>query len=142
VNLSDRGRPLMYAIASGGQPELVEVALAKGGDANAIDGISGESTLHAAVRRRDPGVVAALIGAGADVNRADRHGNTPMLGALHPHPPVCLEVVALLLRAGARLDVSNAYGVSARDLGESSIDPAVREFVRKLTGGSLMDDNA
>jgi ankyrin repeat protein len=122
----------MYVIANGGQLNLVELALAKGGDANAIDGISGESALHAAVRGRHTGVVAALLDAGADVNRTDRHGNTPMIGALHPHPPVCVEVVALLLRAGARLDVANAYGVSARDLAERSIDPTVREFVRKL----------
>jgi ankyrin repeat protein len=129
VNVNDRGRPLMYVIAGGGQPRLAKLALEHGADPNSVDGISGESALHAAARGRHAGVVAALLAYGADVNVRDRHGSTPAFNALSPHPPVSIEVVDMLVQAGSDLDRKNNFGVSARDLARDSTNPDVSKYV-------------
>lgn len=133
VNVSYRGRPLIFVVAGGGQARLAKLLLESGADANAVDSIGGESPLHAAVRGRYRDIVAALIAYGADVNKPDRDGNTPAFRALSSHPPVSVEVVDMLVHAGARLDHKNNFGVSARDLALRSTNPQLTKFRSDIT---------
>ena len=63
-----------------------------------------------AVTRGDAGAVRAFLGAGADVDSRNRHGQTGLMVAAHLGH---LGVVAALIEHGAQLDVTAKYGLSA-----------------------------
>ena len=80
------------------------IAAGAGADVGRVCLRDGQGLLHLAVRKRRSGVVAALVGAGADVNAQNHAGRTPvMIGAKHG----CLDCLAEI-EAGA--------GVAAIDL--------------------------
>jgi ankyrin repeat protein len=54
--------------------------VAAGADTDAQDS-SGSTPLHAAAKRGDYAVCAALVGAGCDVDRVDAEGSTPLCKA-------------------------------------------------------------
>jgi uncharacterized protein len=69
--------------------------------------------LHSAVAGRRHDVVVTLVAAGADVNVAQRHGYTPLLGAAENGDA---ETVDLLLGAGADSSARTDDGRGAADL--------------------------
>lgn len=97
-----------------GRTAVVEFLLERGIDVNAKRGQGGgETGLHWASFLGHPGLVKLLLERGARVDIKDkRHDGTPLEWALHgwqdPPPlaerPGYYEVVAMLSRAGARLD--------------------------------------
>lgn len=80
--------------------------------------------LHRAVRARSPAAVAALLSAGADPRAATRKaGSTPLHLAVAPSgaggtagsADLQLEIIRLLLAAGATLADVDGNGVTAAD---------------------------
>jgi ankyrin repeat protein len=67
--------------------------------------------LHRAVKRGDGGLIVALLRRGSPVDEADETGQTPLLTAVEKG---AVEVVSLLLEAGASVHVGNARRCGAR----------------------------
>jgi ankyrin repeat protein len=63
-----------------------------------------------ALERGDAGTLEQLLAGGADPDARDRHGQTSLMRAAHAGQA---EVVALLIRHGAALDVTAKFGLSA-----------------------------
>lgn len=112
-----------------GDADLVRRYLARGGDPSEREQGNDISLLHLATQLRRTEIVTMLLLAGADVNRVDYHGRSPLFEALaaptrpgggigpgggfqmpgpDPNPPAgddeASVIVRLLLDAGARLD--------------------------------------
>jgi ankyrin repeat protein len=118
---------LMIA-ATLGYPEIADMLLAAGADATAEDA-HGHTALHAAAQYcfgssdslRARRLLDTVIGKGADVNKADKDGVTPLLMLLgaHMRPGVATDathlgaLVPVLLDAGARIEHADHRGVSA-----------------------------
>jgi ankyrin repeat protein len=101
-----------------GTAEMVQFLLERGALVNAADG-SGITALHVAVTREDDKMIAALIRAGADVNRAtlpstpasDDPG-TPLMLASN-NEPANARIASTLLDHGARADAVTREGETA-----------------------------
>ncbi|MDQ7994395.1 MAG: ankyrin repeat domain-containing protein [Luteibacter sp.] len=118
---------LMIAAALG-YPEIAEMLLAAGADARAEDA-HGHTALHAAAQYcfgssdslRARRLLDTVIGKGADVNKADKDGVTPLLMLLGAHLRPGTEadathlgaLVPVLLDAGAKIEHADHRGVSA-----------------------------
>lgn len=63
--------------------------------------------LRSAAEEADTGALIALLAAGADLDEAEGHGNTPLFIAISNHRT---GNVKLLLAAGAKVDAANRYG--------------------------------
>ena len=118
ANKDDRA-PLTYATAQG-FAAIVRVLLAAGADPRFADSTSGWTALHAAASQGHVSCAIALIKAGADVE-AIRRGHyresiddTPLLYAIRHHRSDMM--IPILLRAGARLDMS-AIAAMSQNLG-------------------------
>jgi ankyrin repeat protein len=72
-----------------------------------IIGMFPTSPLIQAVVQGDPGVVAALIGAGADVNEKDQDGMAALHWAVVAHR---VDVLKVLLARGAGVNVLDRFG--------------------------------
>src|SRR5215831_17033753 len=70
---------------------------------------SAQSTLADRIQAGDRRAALAMITAGADVNKAQPDGTTPLHWAAYR---VDRELVQTLLKKGARADVANRYGAS------------------------------
>ena len=73
---SEHGTPLYYS-ASYGLQEVVDRLIEAKVDVNTPAGVYAGTALHAAVWRRHPGVVKALLAAGADRLRRDHTNHSP-----------------------------------------------------------------
>lgn len=105
--------PLMNATTDCNR-ELVHVLLEAGADPNLRDQ-DGWTALDVAVYRKTLDIVWLLVHFGADVNAQDDTGSSVLVRALL----ACggsTEIPDLLRRWGARDDLANAVGVSARAL--------------------------
>ena len=75
----------------------------------------GVTLLHAAIDRCREDVARLLVNAGADVNRQDRWGNTPLWRAIY-HAPATASIIELLLERGADPTAENHHDVSPIEL--------------------------
>lgn len=106
---------LHYRAAEGDLTGIAERLLA--GDPVDARGKAGFTPLHFAAQQSHGPAARALLRAGAEVDRLDRYGDTPLWRAIFN----CRgedETVSILLQAGADPDVDNASGVSPRALAE------------------------
>ncbi len=137
---------LLRAI-SGSNLEGFQAALASGASARAVD-VNGDSALHrAVVFWGDPTVIEQLLALGADINGANRAGETPLLRSLqHAHYSSDNDkvdrVVKLLLARGARAGLTDAKGTSpvaaALELGRLPLIQAVLDAGGHLPSDSLL----
>lgn len=108
---------------------LIAVLLAAGPGAD-----KPSQGLVEAARQGDVGLLRALMAAGADPNRADGAGTTPLMAAASTGRTAAL---AALADAGADLDVRDRLGRSALDLAlASGHDEAVRLLRQRGARGS------
>jgi hypothetical protein len=100
---------LYYAIVYE-QPWISEFLLSKGADPNLE--VDDKSTLEWAVRNDQERIARLLIEFGADVNKPDNKGNTPLISAAELNN---LEMCKILVDRGADVFQKNLKGKSARD---------------------------
>jgi ankyrin repeat protein len=129
-------RPLSSRWDPDTQRRLVELLVSAGATVDRPDR-GGVTPLHRAVRARSPAAVAALLSAGADPRAATgKAGSTPLHLAVAPTGAggtagageLQLEIVRMLLAAGATLADVDHHGVAVADRIQS---PALRSA---LTG--------
>ncbi|MDB5848643.1 MAG: hypothetical protein JWP29_2395 [Rhodoferax sp.] len=138
---------LLRAI-SGRSLEGFQAALASGASARAVD-VNGNSVLQSAVIFwGDTTVIEKLLALGADINGANRAGETPLLRSLqHVHYSSDNDrvdrVVKLLLARGARAGLTDAKGTSpvaaALELGRLPLVQAVLDAGGQLPPDSLIN---
>lgn len=110
----DDGRTPLFSAVLGGSIGLVGLLLESGADVNARDN-HGFSALHYAAQEDLPEMARLLIGRSADVNAVDEDGASVLWRAIfswRDRP----DVIEALIAAGAKPDVANKAGESARDL--------------------------
>lgn len=128
--------PLVSATRDG-DVAAARAATARGADPNAPEGVNGWTPLEHAVHKHQLATLVALLDAGADPNRADRGGRTPlMLAAGYGYT----DMVTVLMQHGADAslrDLDNATALNYAIEGMSDIDrytlfDCQRETVREL----------
>jgi hypothetical protein len=80
--------------------------------------------LRAAAAAGRVGELTALLSEGMAVDAPDANGETALMKAVQANRPAA---AALLRRYGARLDLRNRAGRSARDMAEALADPELDE---------------
>lgn len=108
---SDEWNERLLSGVESGNLQLVVVALAKGADVNCTTADGWTPLLSASKDRLD--IVRHLLAAKADPNVATPHGYTALMRAAG-HDAV--EIVKLLIAAGADLHARDEQGLSARDM--------------------------
>lgn len=103
------GDTVVHLAAMAEDPAYLRVLLAHGADPNAPNGVTAAVPLRSAMLGGRDAQFQALLAAGADPDRADRMGNTPLhvAGQVNDHKHA-LE----LLRAGANPAALNTQGVT------------------------------
>ena len=110
------------------QRARIVAALKRGAEIHATDK-NGITALHHAVRFRSPAAVKTLIERGANVNQAcRRNGTTPLHRAVTQtgapgtagKQTAALEIVCMLLEAGADPSITNKSGKKPRDYARNS----------------------
>lgn len=113
--------PLMRAIETQ-QVEIVKVLLKAKADPNAKNS-EGESCLMMGVESRKPEIVQELITSGADVKFATPDGDSPALTAAIDSMTESLEILKILGKAKANLNISNAaYTPLSYAVGQSNME--------------------
>jgi ankyrin repeat protein len=110
---------LLQAVIEGDLNRLQRL-LAGGADPNVADD-AGWTALHFAAQRQDADQVRALLAAGAAVDAADAHGDTPLFRAVFTYRGSASTIEALKA-AGADLYKRNVEGISPRSLAQSFAD--------------------
>lgn len=105
--------PFLYAGAEG-RVEILRMTLAAGADLKSLNRYGG-TALIPACHHGHLDAVKLLLATTIDVNHVNRLGWTALLEAviLGDGGPVHTEIVALLLKAGARPDIADREGVTA-----------------------------
>lgn len=112
--------PLSIAIEER-QIEATECLLANGGDPNARGGHYRGTVLHRAVLHRSLSIVVALLSAGADPNRRDANGKTP----LHDAIGIGNQKIVAELVASPRIDITLRSGETKySEIGETPLEYA------------------
>ena len=110
----EEGRTPLFSAVLGGSIGLVGLLLESGADVNARDH-QGFSALHFAAQEDLPEMARLLLAKGADVNAVDEDGSSVLWRAIfswRDRP----EMIHTLIGAGAKADLANKAGESARDL--------------------------
>lgn len=115
--------PLMLA-AYKGHKDVADLLISKGADIDAIDN-SGRSALYYSVKYKHPGITAALLDHGADVNFRDKYA-TPLFPAVENNDD---QMVAFLLGKGADLEARTNHRDTALALAS---DRGYLVIVRRL----------
>jgi ankyrin repeat protein len=110
VNILDgNGCTPLFTAAFNCLKDIVQLLLDAGADVNLADKLGGRAPLLLAVQGRNIDIVELLlnVGAKADVNKADNHGNTPLISATLIGQK---DIARLLLNAGADVNQADSNG--------------------------------
>jgi len=129
--VDEKGNTALHLALSQSQLGLVEPLLENGADVNAFEGF--ESPFHYAIRWGYEDLSQLFIKHGADVNKANQEGDSPLILAVGEN----VEITRILLENGADVDVTS-QGVSYFEgERESPIARALHEYNYNF---SLTDD--
>ncbi len=131
-----RGESALYRAVRAGNRSEVRDRLRRGADPNqAADG--GTTPLHEAAYWGESDIVRLLLKAGADVARVDDHGWTPLhAAAVSGGLRTRADIIALFKDAGARDDIADKQGWTARDyMALWDDNPAAAERLRVMMTG-------
>jgi len=98
---------------------IMKSLIEAGADVNDQFHQSGHTTLHFAVSDRLKPAVEFLLQYSADPNLADLEGNTPLMcliSSRHNIDDEAIDIVKMLIAAGARTDIENNHGLTAISL--------------------------
>ena len=108
---SPLGGQLIDAVIAGDTSRVVTL-LHSGADANynevSFKNVGGATPLHFAASRNNTSIAAILLKNKADIDAADNDGQTPLDWALHEDAEDAVEVIDLLIQAGAHLSLHRA----------------------------------
>jgi len=127
-------RPLdvLFAITGFGNRELYRLILGAGADPNYMSSEDGHSLIVHAVWQGDPIIMKMLIDAGANVNRVDIDGNTPLMiacGVHGDHQPD-IDIIKTLLEANVDMNIRSADGETALEI-LTRLHPDVAKELRR-----------
>jgi len=136
ARMSDDGFRILCAEGTAAE---VQAAIEAGAD---VKGKKGEPTpLHWAGLNPKPGVILALLKAGADVNARSANGDTPLHRAAANNSAA--EVVSLLLKAGANANTRNRDGRTPLHLAaQGNPNPVVTELLLKAGADAKAKDTS
>ena len=90
---------------------VIQRLIGAGADVKAVERVDGDTPLSSAIeKKRDASCIRLLIEAGSDVNRPRNDASTPLIRAVRNG---LLDVVKMLLAAGAAVDARDASGMTA-----------------------------
>jgi ankyrin repeat protein len=128
IHYAADGGPVFRSWNPEAQAEMIALLIKNGASPNALDK-SGIAPLHRAVRQRCPKAVDSLLRNGADVRLKNKSGSTPLHlavqntgrgGAGSPESKACQrEIIALLLKAGAKPQDRDARSRTAKECAQS-----------------------
>lgn len=106
-----RGYTALMFAAENGQTEMAETLLNAGANGELYDTYGGKTAFFMACENTDdPKLVRLLMAHGADVERKDKDGLTPLMAAvMNGH----CEVEKVLIEAGVNIEESNSFGMTA-----------------------------
>jgi ankyrin repeat protein len=116
----DSFTPFAYALRHT-DTEIAQTLLERGADVNATDDSGGTPLSWAVFYERTP-LVEALLARGVDPNTTNKVGGTPLMIA-------AAELVNLLLKSGAKTDLKDKQGRTARQFALDSYHTEVAELL-------------
>ncbi|XP_078667893.1 fibronectin type 3 and ankyrin repeat domains 1 protein-like isoform X1 [Branchiostoma floridae x Branchiostoma belcheri] len=124
------GCTAMHWACDGGHGQVVDWMIQDGAEVDVKDYKSGWTPLfRVAALNGDPQIAQLLIRAGADVNRKDKDGKTPlMIAALNGHK----KLVQLLVESGADFKVKNEFGSRAVEMAHTFDRRPVVKYLEEL----------
>ena len=128
------GHAPLYSLAneyrSSGGGDIVRALAQSGAHINADDGAKHCTALHMAARRGTVEIAAALLDCGADIDRQDSLGDTPLRRAVN-----CgrIQVASLLLARGADAHAKGNKGLTPLQAARTS---AMKQLLRSHIGAS------
>jgi ankyrin repeat protein len=106
------GSPFIYWCAENNQVELIDFALAHGGDINAVDK-NGETALHKVAKLGRVAMIDHLLDRGAAINHGNIYNTTPLFVAARSNQ---IEAVKALLDRGADPAIKTHKGITAAEI--------------------------
>ena len=120
---NDKMTPLLWASQSPRSGSVAWLLLKNGASVKARNS-HGQTPLHFASENNFPNVVALMLQLGAEVNRSDNDGMTPLLCcAIGPYRSG--EVARLLLKKGANVHAKNSHGQTPLHLASENNFPEI-----------------
>lgn len=121
--------PALHKAAALGHVEEVRRLIASGHSVNEVDPDTGRTPLHAAASRVQVGTMTALLAAGADIDRLDNLGISPLGVAAGDQSD---DGVELLIRAGADVNA----GLNDTPVSEAAIFGNIHSLKRLIAAGA------
>ncbi len=133
INPNERnstGWTALHRVAMNGGPEMARLLVAQGADLEATDELQ-ETPLITACRFGNAKLIPVLLGLGADVTHISKEKLTALWYAINSMKDV--EIVKLLIAAGADANETYEYGDNPFLLAVSAQQPAVTNYLLTLT---------
>lgn len=110
--------------------EIGRMLIAAGAEVNYRNAWGG-TALQWAADEGNPEMVKLLLASKADPNLGDQHGLTPLIAAAHYDGPAHFQIAEQLIRAGAKLELSDAIGKTALMASTNNYGPAMTSALIK-----------
>jgi ankyrin repeat protein/predicted Ser/Thr protein kinase len=133
IDLQDgRGRSALYRAAAEGKEDAVRLLLEKKADVN-LKANDGSTPLLESVTYNKLAAATVLLDRGADANMADAGGNTPLMAVAEGsyYPKSQAEMINLLLKHGAKMELTNSAGKTALDKATESKKTEAMQLLQK-----------
>jgi ankyrin repeat protein len=129
------GQAALEIAARNGSIRMVKTLLTAAEAAN--EKLALEPALTAAAEKGHGRVLELLITAGGDVNAADDDARTPLMKAALSDQ---IEVLSILVKAGAKTDAADRHGMQAYDHAVSNGKGKAKEYLSRYRSGKVKAD--